>query len=558
MSSRILLLSLVGLGVAGAIDYREASTGLSVPRMEAGPTELELGDVNGDGHVDIVSIGDHGSPFINSDEHGIMVWFGDGAGTWSVFQNGNFGYGGVALGDVNGDGLMDVGYAMHHNYSGTDFGNQLIEVALGDGTGRNWTPWDDGLATNGETYGMFGTDFADVDNDGDLDVASVSFGCCAGVHVYLNNSDGTWRQSYGFVGGNSMLYLRFGDFNGDGNADFICGLGSNLGTVYMGDGRGNFAVADGDLPSAGNRGRGSVTVGDVNGDGRDDIAWVNLSGGVSVYSWLSEGRWQNLSGSLPGAGVELVEIADMNLDGYGDLVLLFLGRFEVYAGDGAGNWTLAAAVPANDACDTAALRAGVDVDHNGYPDLAFVAEENCTWWGGGRNVLHAYVETSTPSQPFIHPHRPRGGETFVAGSVRFIDWSAGVPAAAAPGRVDIELSLDGPDGPWQRVADDLPNNGRYQWRVPPETRSTNNAYLRLTLRTDAGDAVAITPRAFRIRGGRIAGDLNGDGCVDQADLATLLADWGCTGGDCAGDVDEDGDTDQADLAVLLANWGMGC
>ena len=56
----------------------------------------------------------------------------------------------------------------------------------------------------------------------------------------------------------------------------------------------------------------------------------------------------------------------------------------------------------------------------------------------------------------------------------------------------------------------------------------------------------------------IPGDLNGDGCVDQADLGILLADWGCTGGDCPGDCDGDGDTDQADLGVLLAHWGEGC
>jgi len=54
------------------------------------------------------------------------------------------------------------------------------------------------------------------------------------------------------------------------------------------------------------------------------------------------------------------------------------------------------------------------------------------------------------------------------------------------------------------------------------------------------------------------GDLNGDGCVDQADLGILLADWGCAGGDCPGDVDDDGDTDQADLGILLAHWGEGC
>ena len=58
--------------------------------------------------------------------------------------------------------------------------------------------------------------------------------------------------------------------------------------------------------------------------------------------------------------------------------------------------------------------------------------------------------------------------------------------------------------------------------------------------------------------GCILGDLDGDGCVGQADLGILLADWGCTGGDCAGDCDGDGDTDQADLGLLLAHWGEGC
>ncbi len=53
----------------------------------------------------------------------------------------------------------------------------------------------------------------------------------------------------------------------------------------------------------------------------------------------------------------------------------------------------------------------------------------------------------------------------------------------------------------------------------------------------------------------LPGDLNGDGCVDQADLGILLAAYG--GGD-AGDIDGDGDTDQADLGTLLGNYGSGC
>src|SRR6266540_3347718 len=63
--------------IQGTLDYFESSNGLMPPRMEGGRTELEFGDMNGDGHMDIVSIGDHGSPFVNTDQHGVMVWFGD-------------------------------------------------------------------------------------------------------------------------------------------------------------------------------------------------------------------------------------------------------------------------------------------------------------------------------------------------------------------------------------------------------------------------------------------------------------------------------------------------
>ena len=84
---RIVLGVLVAVsGDGGGVSYVESSAGLAVPAMEGGRTEIELGDVNGDGHPDIVSIGDHGSPNINSPQHGVMVWFGDGAGAWSVFQ----------------------------------------------------------------------------------------------------------------------------------------------------------------------------------------------------------------------------------------------------------------------------------------------------------------------------------------------------------------------------------------------------------------------------------------------------------------------------------------
>jgi hypothetical protein len=527
MRSRLVVLATALLLCAAVrstraqLAYVEHSTGLQTPAMEMGDTEFEMGDVNGDGYVDLVSIGDHGSPYVNTNEHGIMVWFGNAAGTWSVFQyGGDFGYGGVALGDVNGDGLMDVAYGMHHNYSGVDLGDQLLEAALGNGTGQFWTPWDDGLATNGEWWGMFGTDLADVDNDGDLDLGSMSFGCCNGARVYRNNGDGTWTQTFAANGGVGNNQFTFGDVNGDGCPDLACT--SENGTVYVGNGAGGYTLADGNLP--GTRPQLSVALGDVNDDGIDDLAYVNSSGAVLVYTCTGPNTWQNLSGFLPAAGYDRVQIADMNLDGHADIIAAKAGnpgQTQVFTGNGAGLWTLAATATHPSCADISAFRAGVDFDHNGYPDFIVVPEES-------RNQPRAFAETHVPTTPCVFPKYPRGGETWRAGSVRFIDWHAAVPAGAGQPTMAIELSRTGPSGPFYPVASDLPDNGRYQWRIPTTVATSSNCHLRLTLDTTPAFE-AVTPAPFTIVNTvpLVPGDLNCDGSADFGDInpfVLILAD----------------------------------
>ncbi|MGQ9901001.1 MAG: dockerin type I domain-containing protein [Fimbriimonadales bacterium] len=53
------------------------------------------------------------------------------------------------------------------------------------------------------------------------------------------------------------------------------------------------------------------------------------------------------------------------------------------------------------------------------------------------------------------------------------------------------------------------------------------------------------------------GDVNGDGCVDDADLLQVLFAFGSTGSDPA-DVNRDGIVDDADLLIVLFNFGAGC
>ncbi len=479
-----------------SLEYIESSSGLQNPGLERGRTELEMADINQDGHIDILSIGDHGSPYINTQEHGIMVWFGDGQGNWSVYQNGEFGYGGIAIGDINNDGHLDVGYGMHHNYSSTDFGDSILEAALGDGTGQNWTPWDDGISTGGD-WGMFSTDFADINNDGYLDIGSVSFGADDGIHIFINNGDGTWRRSFGFLGGNSTMHFIFGDVNNDGNADFCAA--HQYGSIYLGDGNGNFVLADGNLPPAGIMGRTGVSLGDVDNDGDMDFAFTNSDGGVEVWTWQGNNTWLNFSGNLPTAGpYYLTQLHDMNIDGYMDVVAFGDSTITLWVGDGLGNWTHNTTFYTTYPGNAEAFRVGGDADHNGYPDIALVSEEGSGW--NPINKLRFYKENSTPESLFVFPMYPRGKERFEAGSVHFIDWTCGVPVGRSA-IMRLEYSTTGVNGPWLMITPHTPNNGRYQWRIP-EGISSESCYIRYTaianVHRDTMISVAITPEPFKI------------------------------------------------------------
>ncbi|RKX69280.1 hypothetical protein DRP53_08675 [candidate division WOR-3 bacterium] len=490
MRGMVILLTIISLS---GLDYVESSSGLIPPSLEGGRTELEFCDLNKDGKIDIVSIGDHGNPNIQSDQHGIIVWFGDGTGRWSSYMNGNFGYGGIAVGDVNNDGDWDVGYGMHHNYSGNDFGDQLMEVALGDGTGRNWTPWDDSLATHGQDWGMFASDFADIDNDGDLDFGSVSFGADDGVWVYLNNRNGTWSKSFGFIGGNSTMHFVFADFNRDGKADFA--VGHQFGTVYIGDGSGGFTKGDGNLPPPGTLGHRGVSIGDVNNDGCDDIAFINSNRGIEVWTYKGPNTWQDFSGNLPSTGdYSATQLFDMDVDGNLDVCAFGGGLVTIWTGDGNGNWIKAAEFTTPSPGSFQAFRVGGDCDHNGYPDIALVCRQGS--WPNYKNYIHVYKESSTPSQLSIKPIRPRGRERYYSGSIHFIDWLSAVPTGTAT--IDLYLSTSGPSGPWTEIATGLPNSDRYQWLVPQAP--SDNCYIRYIINLGNRSDTAITPAAFEIIG----------------------------------------------------------
>lgn len=480
MKKHFILISALSLSFCIAkaqLTYQTVTSGLNAVTFEGGDSEIELGDIDGDGDLDIVTIGDHGSPNVNVTEAGIMVWKNNGSGTtWSLTKTGNLGYGGVALGDVNEDGKMDVAMGMHHNYATSGLGSQMLEVALGNGTGSSWTQASTGLLGNG-VWGMFAPDFGDINNDGKLDLVCTPFSYDDGLRVYKNGGSGTsWIQTQALPTGNIVNYnCKLGDFDNDGNLDLMTACQG--GTARKGNGQGTFSSMSTGLPADWTM---KFAVGDIDNNGSKDLAVVS-SGAITTHKY-SAGSWKTIGNTnLPTTGAKYAALADMDMDGFCDLLAFMSSGITIYKGDGAGNWTANGTIPLT----TAYVRglAIADLDHDGYSDIAYFGTS------GGNNSLKVFLHTVSSPSLSVLPDFPKGNECFKAGSVQFAKWLSSVPAGPNA-TTTIEFSSTGTSGPWTTIVSNAPNSGVYQFVLPSVT--SPNCHLKYTVTQGSSTQSAIT------------------------------------------------------------------
>src|SRR5207244_349756 len=127
----------------------------------------------------------------------------------------------------------------------------------------------------------------DVDGNGSADLVVVSSGS---VSVLRNNGVGAFaaEEDYPVGGdGDSAVSVALGDLNGDGKPDVATGNGNRNVSVLLNKG-------DGTLQPARNydaAGAVSVALGDLNGDGKLDVATANETG-VSVLLNAGDGALQ--------------------------------------------------------------------------------------------------------------------------------------------------------------------------------------------------------------------------------------------------------------------------
>ena len=247
-------------------------------------TSVAVADVNGDGRLDLLVSNNCADINCSSDAVvGVLLGNGDGSFQTAVI----YGSGGrfaewVAVADVNGDGGPDLLMA-NDNSVGVLLGN-------GDGTFRPAVAYQSGGEHNSLAV-------ADVNGDGKPDLLVADYCApgitCSGggpgaVDALLGNGPGTFRPAATYSSGaDDANSVAVADVNGDGKPDLLvinqcadlinCASGTI--SVLLGNGNGTFQSAV--TYDSGGYLADSITVADVNGDGRPDLVVANFS--VNFY-----------------------------------------------------------------------------------------------------------------------------------------------------------------------------------------------------------------------------------------------------------------------------------
>ena len=239
--------------------------------------------------------------------------------TYTTFLSGGVLSESMVARDLNGDGKLDLVIANECSDSTCTAGSVSVLLGNGDGT---FQP----AVTYKASYRVDSIAIADLNGDGKLDIVAGTYCGSAdttclssSATVLLGNGDGTFQAGLGYAAGSYVSSVAVGDLNGDGKPDIVTNgcFASNCGNVavLLGNGDGTFQAA----MTYGTGGASSVAIGDLNGDGKPDLAVINNGGGLEVLLGNGDGTFQETF-SVGGFVAFSVAVADVNGDGKPDLV----------------------------------------------------------------------------------------------------------------------------------------------------------------------------------------------------------------------------------------------
>jgi len=314
-----------------------------LPRVWDDTQAVALGDVDGDGDLDMV-VGNGGFRGASSYGQQNRLYLNDGTGgfkdvTASHLPKDRADTHAVALGDVDGDGDLDVvcGNGAPLN-SGRNSGEQN-RLYLNDGKGKftdatSRLPWVVDLTA--------AVALGDVDGDKDLDLVTGDWGNWTfhgptNRRLYLNDGKGNFKDVTASrlpTDNDSTLGLVMGDVDGDRDLDLVFANGPKN-RLFLNDGKGKFSDASSRLP----KGSGAtVAKGDVDGDGDLDLVFGDT---YRLYLNDGKGKFTDASSKLPkiSGKTGAVVLGDVDEDGDLDLVLGSTLQNRLYLNDGKGSFT---------------------------------------------------------------------------------------------------------------------------------------------------------------------------------------------------------------------------
>ena len=280
------------------------------------PTGLAVGDVDGDGDIDVLT-----AVVIGTSGYGVNVRLNNGMGTLSSGQSLSF-YprpGQLDLQDADGDGDLDLLVAL---LGSPGFPGNAVGVCLNNGGTFG------AMQTVGVNDNPYVVKMADVDGDGDLDLLALCgvYGGQSGyvpgmVSVRLNNGNGTFGGTQSVTVGTRPETFAVGDVDGDGDVDLaVVNMVSGSVSLRLNAGNGTFGSGPdlffGSLPVG-------VALGDVDGDGDLDLAVLTNANGVNVRLNNGSGVFSGTQSVGVGNNNPLdLHLADVDADGDPDIVVV--------------------------------------------------------------------------------------------------------------------------------------------------------------------------------------------------------------------------------------------